>query len=84
MSNVLVLEDARNGTWYRCGPESKTWVQDGHMAEQLNMRIAETGQDGVAVDGFRYVKVRNGNVNFITSCGPILGPRPAGVDEYGR
>lgn len=84
VSNVLVLEDARNGVWYRCGADSKTWVQDGNMAEQLNLRIAETEQAGCGVDGFRYIKMRNGNVNFITSCGPIIGPRPPGVDEYGR
>jgi N-acetylmuramoyl-L-alanine amidase len=83
VSNVLVLEDARNGAWYRVGPDSKSWVRDGHMAEQLNARLAETAQFGVAQDGFRYVKMRNGDVNFIRSCGPIVGPVPAGVDEYG-
>lgn len=36
------------------------------------------------IDGFRYATIRNGDPTFIASYGPIIGPRPAGVDEYGR
>jgi hypothetical protein len=39
---------------------------------------------GVAIDGHRYSVVQNGNVHLVASFGPIIGPRPAGVDEYGR
>lgn len=83
VSNVLILEDVRNGAWYRCGPESKSWVRDGHMSAQLNMRLEETAVGGVAIDGFRYTKITNGNADFVRSTGPIIGPRPTGVDEYG-
>jgi len=83
VSNVLVLEDARNGAWYRCGPDTKSWIRDGNMSAQVIKRLEETAAAGVAVDGFRYTKMTNGNVDFIRSCGPIVGPVPAGVDEYG-
>jgi hypothetical protein len=83
VSNVLVLNDARNGARYRCGPDSKSWIRDGHMAAQVDARIAETMAHGVAQDGFRYTEMTNGNVDFIRSCGPIVGPAPAGVDDYG-
>jgi hypothetical protein len=83
VSNVLVLEDVRNGAWYRCGADTKSWVRDGHMSAQIISRLEETQVSGVAIDGFRYTKVTNGNVDFIRSCGPIVGPRPDGVDEYG-
>ena len=83
VSTVVVLEDGRNGTWYRCGLEAKSWVQDGNMAAQLIMRIDETSKSGVAVDGIRYVKMKNGNRDYIRSTGPIVGPMPPGVDEYG-
>lgn len=91
------------GVWYLCDAISKTWVQNGHMAEQLKYRVMEaTGQqvdysvapaelpasltlsDDVAIDGHRYSVVRNGNVHLVASFGPIIGPRLAGVDEYGR
>ena len=35
-------------------------------------------------DGHRYVVRTNGNPDLVASYGPIVGPRPAGVDEYGR
>jgi hypothetical protein len=38
----------------------------------------------VAIDGHRYSVVTNGNANLVASFGPIIGPRPPGVDEYGR
>jgi hypothetical protein len=43
-----------------------------------------TLSSGVAIDGHRYSVVRNGNPDLVASFGPIIGPRPAGVDEYGR
>jgi hypothetical protein len=39
---------------------------------------------GVAIDGHRYSVVQNGNTHLVASFGPIIGPKPAGVDEYGR
>lgn len=36
------------------------------------------------IDGHRYAVVRNGDASFIASYGPIVGPIPPGVDEYGR
>jgi N-acetylmuramoyl-L-alanine amidase len=83
VSNVLILQDVRNTARYRCGPDTKSWIRDGNMSAQISMRLEETKRDGVAVDGFRYTEMSNGNVDFIRSTGPIVGPRPAGVDEYG-
>lgn len=40
--------------------------------------------DASPIDGFRYAVIRNGDPTFIASYGPIVGPRPAVVDEYGR
>jgi N-acetylmuramoyl-L-alanine amidase len=36
------------------------------------------------LDGFRYAVLTNANPDLIASYGPIIGPRPPGVDEYGR
>lgn len=83
MTTVLVLEDARNGAWYRCGADTKSWIRDGNMAAQIIARLEETNASGVAIDGMRYTKLTNGNIDFIRSTGPIVGPVPAGVDEYG-
>jgi hypothetical protein len=87
VSNILVLEDVRNGAVYKVGLESKSWVRDGHMHGQLMMRVDETNESGVAVDGFRYTHMKNGNVDFIRSTGPIVGPHPnetgLDLDEYG-
>jgi hypothetical protein len=41
MSTKTILIDARNGAWYLCGADSKSWVQDGNMAEQLIYRVME-------------------------------------------
>lgn len=85
-SSVLIVEDANDPfACYRCDGASKTWIKDGHMMDQVWMRINES-QNGtkVAVDGFIYTYMRNGNLDFIASCGPIVGPIPQGHDEYGR
>jgi len=37
-----------------------------------------------AVDGYRYCVCTNANPDFVASFGPIVGPIPDGVDEYGR
>lgn len=39
---------------------------------------------GVAIDGHHYCVVSNANPDFVASFGPIVGPIPDGVDEYGR
>lgn len=36
------------------------------------------------IDGFRYAVIRNGDPTFIASYGPIIGPKPPQVDQYGR
>ena len=38
----------------------------------------------VAIDGHRYSVVQNSNPHLVASFGPIIGPRPSNVDEYGR
>jgi hypothetical protein len=38
----------------------------------------------VAIDGHRYSVVTHGDPNLIASFGPIIGRRPASVDDYGR
>ncbi len=85
-SSVLVLEDGNApGAIYRCDGVTKTWVKDGNMSAQVHMRVAESeGGTRPAVDGFVYTYMKNGNLDFIASCGPIVGPRPEGHDEYGR
>lgn len=88
---------------YLCGPDSKTWVDNGHSARQLAYRVMEAmGESpnydvspkpwptmlklssGVAIDGHRYSTITHGDPNLIASFGPIVGPRPGGVDQYGR
>lgn len=39
---------------------------------------------GVAIDGYHYSVITHGDPHFIASFGPFVGPRPGGVDEYGR
>lgn len=48
MGTKTILIDARNGAWYLCGANTKTWVQDGNMAEQLIYRVMEA--QGMQVD----------------------------------
>lgn len=38
----------------------------------------------VSFDGFRYRVISNGNPDFIASLGPIVGPIPPGLDQYGK
>jgi hypothetical protein len=85
-SSILIIEDANApGAWYRSDGVVKTWIADGHMSEQVILRIEESaGGSRPAVDGFVYRYIKNGNEDFIASCGPIVGPRPDGHDEYGR
>lgn len=84
-TSVLILDDARNHARYRCDGNSKTWIDDGTAAAQINARLAESG--GIKpspVDGMIYTQMTHGGNDVIASYGPIVGPRPAGVDEYGR
>lgn len=85
-SSILIIEDANApGAWYRSDGVVKTWIKDGHMSAQVQMRINESNDGTVpATDGFVYKYMKNGNQDFIASCGPIVGPRPDGHDEYGR
>lgn len=86
MALVLVVEDANApGAMYRCDGVSKTWIADGDMSAQVWMRINESaGGTRPAADGFTYKYMKNGNLDFIRSCGPIVGPIPPGHDIYGR
>ena len=85
-STVLVIEDANPpGAMYRCDGVTKSWIADGHMSEQVWLRINESANGTrMAVDGFIYHYIKNGNLDFIASCGPIVGPVPDGHDIYGR
>ena len=85
-SSVLILEDANPpGAMYRCGLDTKTWVKDGNMSAQVWMRINESANGTkVAVDGYIYHYMKNGNLDVIASYGPIVGDIPQGHDEYGR
>jgi len=85
-TSVLILEDANPpGAMYRCGPESKTWIADGGASGQVWLRINESSNGTrMAVDGFIYHYMKNGNLDVVASYGPIIGPRPEGHDEYGR
>jgi hypothetical protein len=87
MTTVLIIEDVRNGAIYKSVGSHKTWVDNGHDAEQLFMRRDESAaapDHRSPVDGFNYHYLRHGGNDVIGSYGPIVGPRPAGVDEYGR
>lgn len=106
MSTKTILIDVHTnpyGVWYVADVNTKTWVQDGNVAQQLMFRVAEAMgkpvdytkappelppslvlSSGVAIDGHRYSVVKTGNSHVVASFGPIIGPRPPGVDEYGR
>jgi hypothetical protein len=103
MSTKTILNDTRNGAVYLCDAISKTWVDNGHVAQQIAFRVQEAMGNNpdyskpappwppalrlsshVAIDGHRYSVVTHGDPNLIASFGPIIGPRPSGVDEYGR
>ena len=107
MSTKTILHDMSTnvpyGTVYLCDAISKVWIDNGHVAAQLQYRVMEAmGKPvdytkppeqwpaslvlsvGVAIDGHRYSVVTNGDPHLVASFGPIIGPRPAGVDEYGR
>jgi hypothetical protein len=92
MTTVMILLDVRptsNNARYRCGAIGKSWIRDGDMSAQIDMRLEESRNSptGQAVDGFRYTEMSNGNIHFIRSTGPIIGPHPreagVNVDEYG-
>lgn len=83
----LVLVDARPPhAMYLCDGNTKTWVRDGDAGTQIDMRLQES-KDGTVPspwDGFTYRRFEHGGNDVIASYGPIVGPRPDFVDEYGR
>lgn len=86
MTVKLVLTDVRNAAVYLCDANTKTWVDNGHTAAELAKRITES-QGGTVPspwDGFTYREFIHAGNEVIASYGPIVGPRPSGVDEYGR
>lgn len=93
----FVLVDTRNGATYLVNENSKTWINDGDVIPQLHARIRESapgsdpntaidivGTQPSPVDGMIYRFKKNGNGDFIASYGPIIGPRPANVNNWGK
>lgn len=50
--------------------------------EPMPANLPVTG--GVAIDGYHYCVITNGDPNFFASYGPFVGPVPPGLDQYGR
>jgi len=85
----LVLKDVRNPNnepTYICDSNTKTWVKDWDAYIQLEQRLSECdgGTKPSPWDGITYRLFEHAGADVIASYGPIVGPRPPGVDEYGR
>lgn len=83
----LILVDARPPkAMYVCDGNTKTWVRDGDAGQQIDMRLQESanGTRPSPWDGYTYRRFEHGGNDVIASYGPIVGPRPDFVDEYGR
>jgi hypothetical protein len=83
----LVIKDVRppNAVWLSDG-HTKSWVDSGATATQLDQRLAESKGGTVAspIDGFVYRLLEHGSDDVIASYGPVVGPVPDGFDAWGR
>lgn len=87
MTVKLVIKDQRvpHAVWISDGVV-KTWVNDGAVAAQLDLRIAESagGTKPSPWDGLVYREFKHSDDAVIASYGVVVGPIPAGFDQWGR
>lgn len=83
---LVLVDDRPPHATYLCDGATKSWVRDGDAGQQINARLEESRNGTVPSpwDGFVYREFRHGGNDVIASYGPIVGPRPDFVDEYGR